>query len=198
MALVLAMVLTWIPAAVTAEETVTASAKAGTHTAAHKCEACESTEWLPWESSTSLPTSGHYYLTKNVTMTAPINDYAGTVHICLNGYVVKAASGKHHFNTRGVAEVVFTDCTAYTDSEGVYHAGALTGGADAVNGGGVAFVRRGGVVKIYDGRYTGNTAKAAGGGYLPGWRQAVYVRRRDHQQPSHHRHYPETGRCCVA
>jgi len=157
MLLILAMVLSLVPAVVSAEDAVVASDKAGTHTAAeHQCESCGTTEWLPWESSTTLPTSGHYYLTKDVAMTAPINDFAGTVHICLNGYVVKADSGKHIFNTRGVAEVVITDCTAYTDDQDVYHAGAITGGVDSVNGGGVAFVRKGGVVKLYDGRITGN------------------------------------------
>ena len=160
------LVLSLVPAVVSAEDAVVASDKAGTHTAAaHKCEACGSTEWLPWDSATTLPKSGHYYLTKDVNMTAPINDFAGTVHICLNGYVVKAAPGKHHFNTRGVAEVVITDCTAYYDEDQVYHAGAMTGGADAANGGGIAFIRRGGVVKLYDGRFTGNTAKAAGGAF---------------------------------
>lgn len=162
----LAMVLTLIPAVVSAEDPVVKSDKAGTHTAAeHKCEECGTTQWLPWDSATTLPKSGHYYLTKDVTMTAPINDFAGTAHICLNGFVVKAASGKHHFNTRGVAEVVITDCTAYYDAEEVYHAGAFTGGQDGVNGGGVAFIRRGGVVKVYDGRFTGNQAKAAGGAF---------------------------------
>jgi len=166
MLLILAMVLSLVPAVVSAEDAVVASDKAGTHTAAeHQCESCGTTEWLPWESSTTLPTSGHYYLTKDVAMTAPINDFAGTVHICLNGYVVKAASGKHIFNTRGVAEVVITDCTAYTDDQDVYHAGAITGGVDSVNGGGVAFVRKGGVVKLYDGRITGNRTTKAGGAF---------------------------------
>ena len=47
--LALAMVMSFVPAVVSAEpEAVTKTDKAGTHTADHKCEECGSTDWKTW------------------------------------------------------------------------------------------------------------------------------------------------------
>lgn len=167
--LVLAMVLSFVPAyAVAAEEEVTASPKAGTHTnAAHKCEECDSTDWTPWTSGSTLPTEGHYVLMDDITLTGEIT-MTGDLHICLNGYVITGKGDKRLIGTKANADttLVITDCTAYTEDE-VYYAGALTGGVDtSTGGGGAIFVRRGGSCKIYEGRITGNIHKndTAGGG----------------------------------
>jgi len=164
MLLVLTLVLSMVPVAVLAEEVqVTATPKAGTHTDAHKCEECGAA-FEEWTGTDSLPGTGHYYLTGDVTLTAE-RQVTGELHLCLNGYVIKAAANKRIFNTKGdtATELVITDCTAYTDAEDVYHAGALTGGLDKSAGGGAAFIRRMGVMKVYDGRITGNTSTVAGG-----------------------------------
>ena len=162
--LALALVLSFVPVVVSAEpETVTRTDKAGTHTADHTCEECGAV-FTEWTSNNSLPGAGHYYLTKDVTLTKEIS-VTGELHLCLNGFVVKAAAGKRLLSTKDntATELVITDCTAYTDAEGVYHAGALTGGQDASAGGGAVFVRKMGVMKVYDGRITQNTSTVAGG-----------------------------------
>jgi len=162
--LALAMVMSFVPAVVTAEpEAVIKTDKAGTHTADHKCEECGAV-FTEWTSGDSLPGAGHYYLTKDVNLTKEIG-VTGELHLCLNGYVVKATAGKRIFGTKDntATELVITDCTAYTDAAGVYHAGALTGGQDASAGGGAVFVRKMGVMKVYDGRITQNVSQIAGG-----------------------------------
>lgn len=162
--LALVLVLSLLPAVVSAEpEAVTKTDKAGTHTADHKCEECGAV-FTEWTSGDSLPGAGHYYLTKDVNLTKEIS-VTGELHLCLNGYVVKATAGKRIFSTKDntATELVITDCTAYTDDAGVYHAGALTGGQDASAGGGAVFVRKMGVMKVYDGRITQNVSQVAGG-----------------------------------
>lgn len=44
--------------------------------------------FLPWESTTSLPLSGSYYLTDNVTLNNEVV-LNGTLNLCLNGYVIR-------------------------------------------------------------------------------------------------------------
>ncbi len=51
-----------------------------------------------WSSSSSLPASGNYYLTKNVTLNGEWS-VSGTVNLCLNGYVIKQSAD----NTRVIA-----------------------------------------------------------------------------------------------
>lgn len=45
-----------------------------------------------WEKSDSLPTSGNYYLTKNVKLST-VHTFTGNVTLCLNGYKIEAAPG---------------------------------------------------------------------------------------------------------
>lgn len=50
-------------------------------------------EWLPWESSSSLPTGGgNYYLTKNVVLDGYSEieylEVGGNLNLCLNGYTI--------------------------------------------------------------------------------------------------------------
>ena len=173
MVLVLVMVLSLLPMtgvfADSAEEVV-ASPKAGTHTAAAHADDCGLTSgWQEWTSATTLPTAGQYILTQNVNLSGEIV-MTGDLTLCLNGYVIKAPSGKRIIGTKKDADTTLTicDCTAHTDANGVYQAGALTGGVNTASGGGAVFVRRGGTLKVYDGRFTGNTYKsdetAVGGG----------------------------------
>lgn len=66
-----------------------------------------------WEESDSLPTSGNYYLTKNVKLSArqPIT---GDVTLCLNGYKIEAASGVTVNGT-----LTITDCVGSGSIVGV-------------------------------------------------------------------------------
>ena len=54
------------------------------------CKAKNEVDFKKWDSGDSLPTSGNYYLTKNVTLSTgqPIT---GDVTLCLNGYKIEAA-----------------------------------------------------------------------------------------------------------
>ena len=75
--LAIVLVLSMVPAVVTAE--------AGTHSADHVCEKCgASATWTAWTSKTTLPTSGHYYLTGDVTVSN--QTVASNLCLCLNGY----------------------------------------------------------------------------------------------------------------
>ena len=164
--LALTMVLAMVPLAVQAEPAaVTKSPKAGTHTGDGHSDDCGlTTGWTAWTSTTSLPTSGQYYLTADVTLTNEVQ-VSGDLTLCLNGYVITTTAAKRLISTKDGAGVTFTitDCTAYTEDD-VYYAGALTGGKDASAGGGAVFVRRSNTLKLYDGRITSNTSSIAGGG----------------------------------
>ena len=166
MALALAMVLSLVPVVATAEPAaVTASPKAGTHTDAGHSDDCGLTSgWTAWDKADSLPTSGQYYLTKDVTLTGE-TQISGDLTLCLNGFVIKTTGSKRVLSTKDGSGVTFTvtDCTAYTEND-VYYAGAITGSKDASAGGGAVFVRRSTTMKLYDGRLTQNTSTIAGGG----------------------------------
>ena len=70
-------------------------------------------EFSKWDSDNSLPTSGSYYLTKNVTLSAgqPIT---GDVTLCLNGYKIEAASSVTVNGT-----LTITDCVGSGSIVGV-------------------------------------------------------------------------------
>ena len=58
-----------------------------------------------WEKSDILPSSGNYYLTKNVTLSAG-QTITGNVTLCLNGYKIEAAPGV----TVNGGTLTITDC----------------------------------------------------------------------------------------
>jgi len=170
MVLVLVMVLSLLPMvsvfADSAEEVV-ASPKAGTHTdAGHGDDCGVTTGWLPWDKADSLPTSGNYYLTQNVTLTKEHNTIDGELNLCLNGYVIKqtAKARVMSLKDKSGAKLTICDCTAY-EEDGVYYAGAVTGGNDqtASTGGGCIFVRKSTELVIYDGRFVGNSSQYTAG-----------------------------------
>lgn len=104
------------------------------HSEAHVCEDCEddAVVWTPWTSTTDLPTTtGHYYLTVDVKLSKFWN-VSGTndVVLCLNGFTVDAQGKSCIYRLEKNAKVTISDCTAYTDAEGNYVAGALTGGKE--------------------------------------------------------------------
>ena len=167
--LVLAMVLSMAPAVVTAAPVETAqSPKAGTHAATgHTCESegCGTTTWQPWPTNGTIPTSGHYYLTQNVQLTGQLGLSNKNLHICLNGYVMTAKANTRLGWLYGTSKLVITDCTAY-EEDGVYYAGAMTGGVDKVTstgGGGAFYVYANATLELHDGKLT-NCSSITGGG----------------------------------
>lgn len=169
MVLSLVLVVSMLPAVVLAEGTdVTKSPKAGTHTDAGHGDDCGVTSgWQAWEKADSLPVSGSWYLTKDVTLTAE-HTITGSLNLCLNGFVVKQTAGCRVMGTKDKTNMTVNicDCTAY-EADGTYYAGAITGGNDlTATGGGAIFARRGSMLHIYDGRITGNKTQTAGGAIL--------------------------------
>lgn len=132
--------------------------------AASSCDH-EIVEWVAWESTTTLPSSGHYYLLNDVVLDAE-QSISSEVSICLNGHTVTAAEGKRHISTvkDSGASIVLCDCTAKTEN-GVYTAGKLIGGIDKSGntGGGSIYVRAGSKLELYDGIITGNYSTLVGG-----------------------------------
>ena len=143
MLLAAAMICSFMPNVVLAEGEPAVTAHDGSN---HKCEHCNATvTWEAWGDTDaekkSLPKgtadqTTHYYLVSNVTVTGrtEMTNKADVV-ICLNGHTIDGDAKDTIFRVGGTAKLTITDCTAYTDAEGVYHAGRIQNGK---NTGGVA------------------------------------------------------------
>lgn len=169
----LALLLSLLPTGITAES----APGVHSHSAAqHDCECgavgCtqeghKKVTYEPWTSTTTLPSSGNYYLTGNVDL-ADETSVTADLNLCLNGYTITAAtSGKQIITTpkNNTLTLTISDCTAHTDGSGKYIAGVLTGGVDKGKGrgGGAIQIRDKGNLKLYDGIITGNTSDTSGG-----------------------------------
>ena len=75
-------------------------------------------DFKEWTSDNSLPTSGNYYLTKNVTLSTgqPIT---GDVTLCLNGYKIEVASGVEPIILNNGGTLTITDCVGSGSIVGV-------------------------------------------------------------------------------
>lgn len=113
--------------------------------------------WSKWTSADSLPdAAGNYYLENDVQLSGTFTLRAD-VNLCLNGKTVTAADGKRILAVGKGATFAITDCCQAC--------GTITGGT---NDYGAAFnVLRGGTLKLYNGKLTGNTSGDEGG--------AVYI-----------------------
>ena len=125
---------------------------------------CDHTKqvWTAWESNTTLPTSGTYYLTSDVKLSAGYyDDYkiTGELNLCLNGKTVTAYEGKRIVMTAKGGTLNLTDCTGN---------GMLTGGTAAW--GAAVNINAGSTFNMYGGKITGNKCVATSGGI-----GAVYV-----------------------
>lgn len=78
------------------------------------CATTGAVDFEKWEESDSLPTSGNYYLTKNVTLSTEQPPITGDVTLCLNGYKIEAASGVTVNGT-----LTITDCVGSGSIVGV-------------------------------------------------------------------------------
>ena len=127
------------------------------------CLGCTHTDvtYEPWGDNpgeeTSLPASGNYYLTKDVTLSAQRNVDGATLNLCLNGFDIKTKDGVsiRHFWLKNSAKLNISNCSA---DEGI-----ITGGkASAImteNAGSCG-------VELYNVVFEGNCYAGGGGGAL--------------------------------
>ena len=101
----------------------------------------------PWTSANSLPTSGNYYLTKNVTLST-VHTFTEDVTLCLNGYKIEVASGVEPIILNNGGTLTITDCVG---------SGSIVG-ADKQHTG--VFIQKNGTLNLYDGTIK-NFAKGA-------------------------------------
>ena len=117
----------------------------------------------PWTETDKLPTSGNYYLTRNVTLTK--NATLQNANVCLNGYTV-TLSDVGRINPSGTMQL--TDCSVNGKLES--YSGKANGGVTISNGNkfylyGGTFngvkveigQTGGGTFNMYGGKITGNT-----------------------------------------
>lgn len=121
------------------------------------CPHCElEVEWTPWNGET---TSGHYYLTEDVSLTAEIDldasDAAIDMVIDLRGFDITGDGVAHIFDIRDGAILSICDTVG----------GGVISGAnnDAGNGGNVYVYNLEATFNLYGGTVTGGHANARGG-----------------------------------
>lgn len=117
----------------------------------------------PWTETDKLPTSGNYYLTRNVTLTK--NATLQNANVCLNGYTV-TLSNVGRINPSGTTQL--TDCSVNGKLES--YPGKANGGV-TISGGSKFYLyggtlngvkveigqTGGGTFNMYGGKITGNT-----------------------------------------
>ena len=117
----------------------------------------------PWRETDKLPTSGNYYLTRNVTLTK--NATLQNANVCLNGYTV-TLSNVGRINPSGTTQL--TDCSVNGKLES--YPGKANGGV-TISGGSKFYLyggtlngvkveigqTGGGTFNMYGGKITGNT-----------------------------------------
>ena len=118
MLLAAVMVLSMLPIGVWAEGTGSKTRAGHTHKVCNGsalCAGCAHTDvaYEAWESETTLPTSGNYYLTKDVTLSAQTR-VSGTLNLCLNGHTVsiKGDVSTRHFWVLNGATLRLSNCSA--------------------------------------------------------------------------------------
>ena len=104
----------------------------------------------PWTSDNSLPTSGNYYLTKDVTLTDLGATVSGDLTICLNGYKITQTTDNMVFNVPAGNTLSINDCAKSNTGAIVGHSTKGTSYA----------VRVDGTFNLYNGTITGNHGAA--------------------------------------
>ena len=138
--------------------------------------------FLPWTETDKLPTSGNYYLTRNVTLTG--NAGLKDANVCLNGYTV-TLSDVGRINPSGTTQL--TDCSVNGKLES--YPGKANGGV-AISGGSKFYLyggtlngvkveigqTGGGTFNMYGGKITGNTkGTVVGQSKTSGSRSAITI-----------------------
>lgn len=131
--------------------------------------------FVPWDRTDSLPTSGNYYLTVDVTVNSQTTLDAANLNLCLHGHTITVTKGRV-FYLKNNAQLSIMDCKGNTgkitgakasaimtenvkESKTVVnlYGGVLTGNT-AVSAGGAIIVQGGGTFNMYGGKITGNKA----------------------------------------
>ena len=125
----------------------------GTEPENAQCPHCNTTvEWTAWEGQT---TSGHYYLTKDETLTAEY-ELTGAVDVVvdLRGFDMTASGAAHVFYISDGATVSICDTVG---------GGVISGANNETGRGGNVYVYNGSVFNLYGGTITGGYAAERGG-----------------------------------
>lgn len=138
----------------------------------HICEHCVAKgltgdaakpKWIAWSGTTLPKTTGHYYITGNLTnMTkAQIDTGSEDIVICLNGKTLTAKDWNNFYQLGGANKVTVLDCTAHEEN-GTYVAGKLSGATQST----VMFAYKKNLTAsftMYDGIITNSTRKESTG-----------------------------------
>ena len=123
------------------------------------CPHCKETlEWTVWDGS-AITQSGHYYLSKDVTLTTQLELSGLDVVIDLGGSTLAASETKRAFSLSNGATLSLLDTSAGKT-------GTVKGATNSGGGGGTIYAAGGSVVNLYSGIITGGTTDsyAAEGG----------------------------------
>ncbi len=134
--------------------------------------------WKPWSEKDTLPHTGNYYLTADVTLKSTWNlGSTANVALDLNGKTVSINTGNKTIESCG--NVTLTDCRGggkitHGSQKGlgvhVYggtfdmYGGSITGNSSSSGGGGVWM--QSGTFNLYDGSISGNETDRGGGVYM--------------------------------
>ena len=127
------------------------------------CKAEGEVTFTAWKRDDSLPTSGNYYLTKNVKLSAG-HTFTGNVTLCLNGYKIEAAPDEID-NIQVNGTLTITDCIGSGSIVGVdkKHTGVNIQNIGTLNlyGGTIKNFEKGvvnnGTFNMYGGKLTKNS-----------------------------------------
>lgn len=116
---------------------------------------CADTEYMPWPETNSLPTSGKYYLTGDVTVSSTY-EIRGELSLCLNGYTITGSTRIYKI----YSTFNLSDCAA-KNTDGTYK-GMLLGTQTKTTLGPVFYMYKGGTFNLFGGELTvSETSKTA-------------------------------------
>ena len=119
---------------------------------------CSTTEYLPWTDPTSLPVSGKYYLTCDVSVTKTF-EIRSSLDLCLNGHEIEGTTRIYKI----YSTFNLSDCGA-KNTDGSYK-GKLIGNQTSTTLGPVFYVYSGGTFNLFGGELTvSSTSKTAQAG----------------------------------
>lgn len=139
----------------------------------------EGMSFKAWGDSANLPTSGNYYLTTDVTLSArPTIANGKVLNLDLNGHTVSQTKATTAiFEVSGGGTLNLFDCQGGYDAEGKWIGGKLTGGTGGSGGAvllqpGVAGTEKRAVFNMYGGSISGNHTASSGGAVYVGYSKA--------------------------
>ena len=109
-------------------------------------------KYAAWEDTTSLPASGNWYLTGDVTVSAQATMDGTQLNLCLNGHTIKIEKGRA-FYLKGNAKLNLSDCTGKGVITGAKNAAIMTENKAESKA----------VVNVFAGTFKDNSNYTAGG-----------------------------------